>query len=109
MGAGWSGSVPDVAMGRRTSGRSAVTRPPDIGQTRILARHFRDLNGDRLMSENVELARKVYETFAKGDIESVIAMLDPAIEWRKAAGNPYQPNGAPWIGPQAVVENLFVR
>ena len=61
------------------------------------------------MSENVELARKAYDAFSKGDIDTVLAMFDPAIEWREAEGNPYQPSGAPWIGPQAVVENLFVK
>jgi hypothetical protein len=69
-----------------------------------------DLNeGDCHMNENIELARKLYDAFTTGDMETVLAVLDPAIEWREAEGHPYQPSGAPWIGPQSVVDNLFVK
>jgi ketosteroid isomerase-like protein len=39
----------------------------------------------------------------------VVALFDPAIEWREAESNPYQPDGAPWVGADAIVQNLFVR
>lgn len=45
----------------------------------------------------------------RGDVESVVALFDPAIEWREAESNPYQPDGAPWVGADAIVQNLFVR
>ncbi len=57
----------------------------------------------------VSVVKGVYEAFGRGDIATVLAAFDPKIEWREAEGNPYQPNGAPWIGPQAVLENLFAR
>ena len=58
---------------------------------------------------SAEAARRLYRDFGNGDIEAVLGSLDPDIEWKEAEGNPYQPDGAPWRGPQAVVEKLFMR
>ena len=58
---------------------------------------------------NVRVVQDVYTAFGRGDVPSVLALFDPAIEWREAEGNPYQPSGEPWIGPGAVLENLFMR
>ena len=56
---------------------------------------------------NVQLARQIYDLFGSRDIPAVLASFDPEIEWREAEGNPYQMDGTAWIGPQAVLENLF--
>lgn len=38
-------------------------------------------------------------------IDDTLALLGRlAIAWREAEGNPYEPSGAPWVGPQAVLE-----
>jgi ketosteroid isomerase-like protein len=58
---------------------------------------------------NVRLIQDLYAAFGRGDIASVLGAFDPKIEWREAEGNPYQPSGKPWIGPESVLENLFVR
>ncbi len=58
---------------------------------------------------SVELARGIYDAFGRGDIETVVGGMDANIEWREAEGNPYEPSGAPWIGPNAIVENLFMK
>lgn len=58
---------------------------------------------------NVQLAQDVYAAFGRGDIPTVLAAFHPQLEWREAEGNPYQPSGAPWVGGQAVLENLFMR
>jgi len=58
---------------------------------------------------NVQLAKDIYAAFGRGDIPAVLAGFHPEIEWRQAEGNPYQPDGAAWIGPQAVLEKLFMR
>lgn len=58
---------------------------------------------------NVQVAKNIYAAFARGDIPTVLAGFHPEIQWREAEGNPYQPDGAAWIGPQAVLENLFMR
>jgi ketosteroid isomerase-like protein len=58
---------------------------------------------------NVDVVRGMYEAFGRGDIEAVLASFDPQIEWREAESNPYEPSGKPWIGPDAIVENLFMK
>jgi ketosteroid isomerase-like protein len=61
------------------------------------------------MMSNVQFAKDMYSAFARGDIPAVLAGLDPEVHWRQAEGHPYQPDGAAWIGPQAVLEKLFMR
>lgn len=58
---------------------------------------------------NVQLAKDIYAAFGRGDIPAVLASFHPEIEWRQAEGNPYHMDGSAWIGPQAVLENLFMR
>jgi ketosteroid isomerase-like protein len=58
---------------------------------------------------NVQLIRDAYEAFGRGDIATVLGMMDPGIEWREAEGNPYQPSGEAWKGPDAIVQNLFMK
>ena len=58
---------------------------------------------------NVILAKGIYDAFGRGDIPTVLAAFHPDIEWREAEGNPYQPDGAAWQGPDAVLEKLFKR
>ena len=57
---------------------------------------------------NLQLAKDIYAAFGRGDIPAVLASFDPAITWHEAEGNPYQPDGRGWVGPQAVLENLFM-
>lgn len=58
---------------------------------------------------NIDLAKQLYDLFGRGDIPGVLGLFDPQIEWREAEGTPYQPDGAPWTGPDAVLNKLFVR
>ena len=58
---------------------------------------------------NVQHAKDIYAAFGRGDIPTVLAGFHPEIEWREAEGNPYKPDGAAWVGPQAVLEKLFMR
>jgi uncharacterized protein len=58
---------------------------------------------------NVEILKSGYEAFGRGDVPTVLAIFDPSIEWREAEGNPYKPDGGPWIGGDAIVKNLFMR
>ena len=58
---------------------------------------------------NVRLVQDLYDAFGRGDVSAVLARFDAKIAWSEAEGNPYQPGPDPWIGPQAVLENLFVR
>ena len=56
---------------------------------------------------NVQIIKDVYEAAANEDIESVLGAFAPDIEWREADGHPYQPDGEPWVGVDAIRENLF--
>lgn len=58
---------------------------------------------------NVKIMQELYSAFGRGDIASVLGGMDADIEWREAENNPYQPSGAPWIGPDAIVNNLFAK
>jgi ketosteroid isomerase-like protein len=58
---------------------------------------------------NVTLMQNLYAAFARGDIETVLGGMDPNIEWREAENNPYGPSGEPWIGPEAIMNNLFIK
>jgi ketosteroid isomerase-like protein len=40
-------------------------------------------------SDNVELIRRGYEAFNRGDLEAVFAQLDPEIEWITAPRTPF--------------------
>jgi ketosteroid isomerase-like protein len=55
----------------------------------------------------VQILKDVYEAAAQDDIPSVLAAFDPSIERREAEGHPYQPDGKPWLGVDAVRQNLF--
>jgi len=61
------------------------------------------------MTSNVRFAKDFYAAVARGDIPAGLAMCDPEIQWREAEGHPYQPDGAVWVGPQALLEKLFKR
>jgi len=58
---------------------------------------------------NVQFAKDMYAAFGRGDIPTVLGGFHPEIQWREAEGNPYQPDGAAWVGPQAVLDKLFAR
>ena len=58
---------------------------------------------------NVEQISEMYGAFARGDLDAILGAMDPNIEWREAEGNPYEPTGNAWIGPDAIVQNLFVK
>ena len=58
---------------------------------------------------NVDVVKGLYDAFARGDVPGVLGAMDPNIEWREAENNPYKMDGAPWIGPEAVTQNLFMK
>lgn len=58
---------------------------------------------------SVEIVAGLYEAFGRGDIPSVLGAMQPDIHWHEAEGNPYRPSGEPWIGPDSVLNELFMR
>jgi ketosteroid isomerase-like protein len=59
--------------------------------------------------DNVQLLKNLYDAFGRGDIATVLGTMSPQIKWHEAEGNPYRPSGEPWIGPDAVLNNLFMK
>lgn len=55
---------------------------------------------------NGDIVRGLYEAFGRGDVPAVLGVLDENIEWTEAEGFPY---GGTFHGPQAVLENVFMK
>lgn len=56
--------------------------------------------------DNKALIQGLYASFAAGDVEGVVAAFADNIEWTEADGFPL---AGTYTGPQAVVENVFMR
>jgi ketosteroid isomerase-like protein len=56
---------------------------------------------------NLELAKQAYQYFADGNIEGVLSLFDPKIEWHECKGFPFIEGDGRFNGPQAVAENIF--
>jgi hypothetical protein len=61
-----------------------------------------------MSEESVNVVKGIYEAFGRGDIPVVLAALDPRVEWREAENFIYA-DGNPYVGPQAVLEGVFMR
>jgi len=58
---------------------------------------------------SADLIASLYDAFGRGDLPAVLSLLDPEVRWHEAEGSPYQPTGEGWVGPDAVVKNLFAK
>ena len=58
--------------------------------------------------ENVGLVRSLYDAFGRGDVPVVLAAMDPAIRWNEAENFPYA-DGNPYVGPDAILQGVFMR
>lgn len=61
-----------------------------------------------MSQENLQVIRGLYEAFGSGDVPTVLGHLDPSIEWNEAESFIYA-DGNPYVGPQAVLEGVFMR
>jgi ketosteroid isomerase-like protein len=59
--------------------------------------------------DNVSFLKSLYDAFGRGEIPAVLGAMSPHIQWHQAEGNPYRPGGEAWVGPDAVLNNLFMR
>lgn len=55
---------------------------------------------------NRQIVKGLYEKFAAGDVPAVLAAFDNDIAWTEADGFPL---AGTYNGPQAVLENVFMR
>lgn len=58
------------------------------------------------MTSNSDTIAAIYKAFARGDVPNVLAAFSPNISWTEAEGFPY---GGTYIGPDAVVQNVFAK
>ncbi len=61
-----------------------------------------------MFQENLEVIRGLYDSFGRGDVPAVLKQMDEAIEWREAENFIYADRN-PYVGPQAVLEGVFMR
>lgn len=59
--------------------------------------------------DNVEFLKSLYDAFGRGDIPTVLGAMSSEIRWHEAESNPYMPSGIAWVGPDAVLNNLFLK
>ena len=57
---------------------------------------------------NITVIDNLYKAFAVGDIPSVLGAMDAKIVWNEAVSNSLA-DGHPYIGPDAVLNGVFVR
>lgn len=57
---------------------------------------------------NIAVVDGLYQSFAKGDVPAVLAVMDANIVWNEAEGFPYADQN-PYKGPEAVLNGVFAR
>jgi len=62
-----------------------------------------------VIMSNVEFMRGLYGAFGRGDVPTVLGAMDPQIKWHQAEGHPYMPSGEAFVGPDAVLNNVFMK
>ena len=61
------------------------------------------------MMSAVDVIAGLYDAFGRGDIPAVLGAMDQEIHWYEAENNPYRPDGEPCVGPEAVLNDLFMK
>lgn len=59
--------------------------------------------------DNVALLKNLYAAFGRGDIPTVLGSMSPDIKRHEAESNPYGPSGEPIVGPDAIVNQVFMK
>lgn len=62
-----------------------------------------------MSQSNLDVVQGMYAAFARGDIGAVLAALSPDVVWNEAEHNLPLADGNPYVGPQAVLEGVFMR
>jgi ketosteroid isomerase-like protein len=58
---------------------------------------------------NVDLVKEAYSNFSTGNVSGVLAVFDDAIEWHECKGMPFVKGDGIFIGPEAIVTNVFMN
>lgn len=62
-----------------------------------------------MSQSNLDVIKGIYAGFASGDIPAVLGAMSPGIIWNEAEHNLPLADGNPYVGPQAVLEGVFMR
>lgn len=57
---------------------------------------------------NVATINSLYESFSRGDLQSVRDKMSPDIEWYEAESFPYE-DCNPYLGPDAILDGVYAR
>ena len=60
------------------------------------------------ITNNASVVDELYKAFAKGDVPTVLGLMDEKITWNEAESNNLA-DGNPYIGPEAVLNGVFGR
>lgn len=60
------------------------------------------------VGQSGEMIRGVYEAFGRGDVPTVLGAMDDQISWNEAENAGWS-DGNPYIGPNAILERIFMR
>ena len=60
------------------------------------------------MGQSGDMIRGMYEAFGRGDVPTVLGAMGDKIHWKEAE-NAGWADGNPYIGPNAVLEGIFMR
>ncbi|NEW84424.1 MAG: DUF4440 domain-containing protein [Mariniphaga sp.] len=58
---------------------------------------------------NVDVVKQAYSNFETGNVAGVLALFDPQIEWCECKGMPFVKDDGIYIGPEAIVVNVFMN
>lgn len=58
---------------------------------------------------NLDFIKEGYDNFSKGQVEEVLSKFDPSIEWNECKGMPFVKGDGIYIGPEAVVTEVFMN
>jgi len=59
--------------------------------------------------DNVSLVKTLYDAFGRGEIPTVLGGMSPDIHWYLAESNPYMPSGKAMVGPEVILNDLFMK
>lgn len=61
-----------------------------------------------MSQENIEIMQSFYAAISRGDVGTVLGLMDPQVEWNEAEHFLYADH-SPYIGPNSILNGVFMR
>ena len=61
-----------------------------------------------MSQENIEIVQSFYDAISRGDVGTVLGLMDPQVEWNEAEHFLYA-DQSPYIGPNSILNGVFMR